>query len=51
MVERVVIEVDGMERNLSLLYQGCNEGQAQTCDADKELLLSRPQIGEKERDQ
>src|SRR6266581_4707575 len=51
MVQRVVIEVPGMERDLRLLHRGCDEHEAEPRDCDQDAPLPRAGIRDGQRDQ
>src|SRR2546425_649667 len=51
MVQRVVIEVRGMQRDPRLLYRGRDEHEAEPCNGDQDAPLPRACIRDGQRDQ
>src|SRR5256885_5660761 len=51
MVQRVVIEVPGMQRDPRLLHRGGDEHEAEPRDGDQDALLARASIRDGQRDQ
>src|SRR2546426_11030488 len=51
MVQRVVIEVGGVQRDPRLLYPGCDEHEAEPCNRDQDAPLPRACIRDGQHDQ
>src|SRR2546421_9327144 len=51
MVQRVVIEVGGVQRDPRLLHPGCDEHEAERCNRDQDAPLPRACIRDGQHDQ